>query len=72
MIWALPGDSWGMIWALITRGQLGDDLGILRPLPRCLLRLRVGVVGPAVSRLVLKPHLSLAAGRGEGDTLWRE
>ena len=30
MIWALPGGSWGTIWALITRGQLGDDLGITR------------------------------------------
>jgi len=56
----------------ITRGQLGDDLGIRRPLPRRLLCLRVGVVGPAISRLVLKPYLRLAAGRGEGNALWRD
>ena len=54
------------------RRLYGDDLGIGRPLPRRLLCLRVGVVGPAISRLVLKPYLRLAAGRREGDALWQD
>ena len=58
-------------WEHITWGWLRNDLSILGSLPRGLLRLRMGIVGPTISRPVFKPHLCLTAGRGKGETLLR-
>ena len=46
-------------------------MSILGSLPRGLLRLRMGIVGPTISRSVFKPHLCLTAGRRKGETLLR-